>query len=76
MPVYFCKPHDETGSVRYLESDDLDSNFGQQSVLWVTEESTVPSGPQSLRLWSHKSASPETAEVNVLHKSQMSAAQM
>ena len=29
LGVYFYKPHDEIGSLLYLESDDLDSNFGQ-----------------------------------------------
>lgn len=29
----FCKPHDDTGSLLYLESGDLDPNFGQQHSL-------------------------------------------
>lgn len=31
--VYFYKPHDEIGSLLFLESDGLDSSFGQQWAL-------------------------------------------
>lgn len=34
--AYFCKLCDEIESLLYLESDDLDSSFGQQHTLWVT----------------------------------------
>lgn len=39
---YFCKPHDDTGSFLYLESGDLDPNFGQQHSLSDFRRALLP----------------------------------